>query len=170
MPRGVEGRIVGDTRQTGTLRQRQIPYVLAEIILSCGLDAVAAVSHIYLVEIPGKQVLPLIIFRQIKGGKYLPNLPGDGDIIVLRHVFDELLGDSGAALNVPACKHPQNTVGGALPVHAVVLSKAFVFNSNKGVYQILWDVIIVHPLPVLSAHQSLKLLPLPGLLVLIVDN
>ena len=63
------------------------------------------------------------------------NLPLDGDIVVLGQVFDELLGDGGAALDILTSEHVEDGRSGAFPVHTVVLPEPPVLNGHGGVDQ-----------------------------------
>ena len=106
----------------------------------------------------------------VEGGEDLADLAGDRHIVILGEVLDKLLGEGGAAEGVAhAQEHVDKGAGGAVPVHPVMIPEAVVLNGHHRVDQILWNILIVHPLLVLRSHQGSQL---PGLaiVIIIVDN
>ena len=64
----------------------------------------------------------------------------------------------------------QERGGGTVPVHAVVLIKAFVLNGNDRVLHLLRDILIVNPDTVLGALQRRKLFIFSGDGIGIINN
>ncbi len=166
----VEGRVVGDAGQAGTLGQGELGDILPEVVFGGGLHAVAAVAQIDIVQVGLQNLLFLIVVFQLQGGENLQNLSGDGDVVVFREIFNQLLGDGGAALDVVPGKHIDEAGSRALPVHPLVGPEALVLDGHNGVDQVLRDVLIGHNLPVFGAHQGLQLHQLPGVFVLVIDH
>ncbi len=104
-----------------------------------------------MVHIQGEDVLFAVVVLQLQGGKNLQDLPGDGHVVILGHVFDELLGDGGAALDISAGEHAQEARGGAPPVHPLVVPEALVLNGHEGVDEVLRDILILYQLRVFLA-------------------
>ena len=158
-PRPVQGRVVGDACQGRTLGQGQLGHVLIKILLRRRLNAVAVAAQIDQVEVQLQNIVLRVLLLQFEGRENLLNLPGDGDVIVLRQIFNELLGDGGAAeIVLHSDKHVHHGAARAVPVHAVMHPEALVLNGHHRVDQILWDILDVHPLSVLFAHQRGQLL------------
>ena len=64
----------------------------------------------------------------------------------------------------------QRRAQGPLPVHALMLVEPLVLDGYGGVQQILGQFAVLRQHPVLLTINRLPLLPLPGLLVLVVDK
>ena len=166
----VHGRIVGDGDQAGTLRHIQVPHILAEVVLRRRLHTVAALAQIDEIQIVGQDLFLGVILLKFQRPEDLPDLPVDGAGIVLRHVFQHLLGDGGAAEGLSAGEYVQRRAGGPLPVHALVLEEPLVLNGHGGLPKGVRDLVIGHQHAVLVPVDRLELHPLPGLLVLIIDK
>ena len=106
----------------------------------------------------------------IQGAEDLGDLSLDGGLIIIGQVFNELLGDGGAALDIAAGKHAHHRLGGTPPVHAVVLPEPAVLDGHGGVLEVLGHILIVHPLGVGDAEYLAQFFILSGTLVLIVHH
>ena len=171
---GVVGAgVVGDADDAGTFRRRQLALVLAEILQGGGLDAVAAVAEKDRVEIPFDDLLFCIGLFQLQGAEDLRQLALDGEVVVVGHVFQQLLGEGGAAEHVVrvAEEHGVESAEGAEPVHAVVVIEAVVLDGDGGLLEPGVQVFVVHPLPVtLEAGQAFQHFPLLAVLVEVIDG
>ncbi len=148
----VEGGVVGDADNAGTLRQVQLGNVLAEVGLGGGLDAGAARAEVDPVEVLGDDVLLAGVLLILQRPEDLPELPLDGDVRVLVFVAQQLLGDSGAAPGGAAGNGGLDGAGRADPVHAGVLPEPLVLNGHQGVHQVLGQVLVLDKLPVAAAR------------------
>ena len=127
----VIGGQVGDAHDGGALGQGQVLGVLAEVGLGGHLNAVGALPEVDGVEIPLHYLLLVITLLQLKGSEYFRELALDGDVVLAGKVLYQLLGDGGTAVaGVHFGEHGDEGAGSAVPVHALVLIKAFVFNGH----------------------------------------
>ena len=155
------GGQVGDAHDGGALRQGQVLGVLAEIGLGRHLHAVTALTEADGVKIPLHYLLLVITLLQLKGSEYFRELALDGDVVLAGKVLYQLLGDGGTAVaGVHFGEHGDEGAGSAVPVHALVLIKAFVFNGHQGFFQIPGQVLIVHPHTLFAAGEGGQLPPL----------
>ena len=166
----VLGGVVGDGNKAGALGQGQIGGGLAEILFGGRSHALTAAAQGDDVEVELQNDILIILGVHIQRPEDLGDLTLDGGLVVIGQVFDELLGDGGAALDVSAGEHAEHRLGGAPPVHAVVGPEPPVLNGHGGVFQILGHVLVVHPLRAGDAEHLAKLLVLSGVLVLIVHD
>ena len=147
----VEGGVVGDADDGGALRQIQLRYVLAEVALGGGLNAVVAASKEDPVEIHGDDILLAGGLLKLQSPEDLPELPLDGHLRVLGDVAQQLLGDGGAAPGAAAGEGGLDGAGGAPPVHALVLPEAVVLNGHQGLDEVVREVLVLDELPVAAA-------------------
>ena len=155
----IHGGIVGDADETGTLRQRQVLHILVEVHPGSRLHAVALLSQIDGVEIHLQDLGLGVILLQRQRPIDLRDLPLHRPLIVAGDVFQQLLGDGGAALCAAAGQGTGNGPQGPLPVHPVVGLEALVLDGDGGLLQILGDVPDIHPDAVFIAEQRLIHLP-----------
>ena len=169
--RAVHGGVVGNADDAGSFRQGELRRRLAEVIICRGVDAVAPMAEIDDVQVPLHNFFFCIILLQLQRLENFQQLALNGDIVVAGVVFDDLLRQSGAAVGVAhAQEHVQERGGGTVPVHAVVLIKAFVLNGNDRVLHLLRDILIVNPDTVLGALQRRKLFIFSGDGIGIINN
>ena len=170
----VEGAVIGgqvdDADDGGALRQGQLAGFLAEVRLGRGVDAVAALAEIDGVQVPGDDLVLVVLLLELQRLEYLDQLALDGDVVVAGEVLDELLGYRGAAEDVVrGGEHGGDGGQRAEPVHALVLIEAAVLDGDEGLHQIVGDVLQVHPDAVLPAGEGGQLLPF-AVVVLVVDD
>ena len=151
----VLGGVVGDADEAGTFGQRKLRNVLAEVGIGGGVDAVASLAQVNIVEVGLQDVFLGIVLLKLQGAENLHDLSLDGDLIVVGHVLDQLLGQGGTALNVLAGEHEADGLGRAHPVHTIVLVEALVLDGHSRVLEIFGDLIQLHPDPVFAAVQAL---------------
>ena len=167
----VQGGVVGDGDEAGALRHVQLGDVLAEVELRRGLDAVAALAQVDGVEIVLQDLLLGVVLLELQCPEDLPHLAVDGVAVVAGHVLEHLLGQGGAAVcGLGPDEEVRRGAKSALPVHALVLEEPVVLDGHGGLRQGRGHLVIVHPDAVLVAVDRLVLHPLPGLLVLIIDD
>ena len=123
------------------------------------LHAVALLSQIDGVEIHLQDLGLGVILLQRQRPVDLRDLPLHRHLIVAGDVFQQLLGDGGAALCAAAGQGPGDGPQGPPPVHPVVGLKALVLDGDGGILQILGDVPDIHPDAVFIAEQRLIHLP-----------
>ena len=166
----VAGGVVGDGNEAGALGQVQLGHGLAEIGVGGGTHPLAPAAQGNDVEVPGDGVLFRVVLGEAQGTDDLGDLALDGGLVIAGEVFDELLGDGGAAGDVPAGEHVQHGLGRALPVHAGVGPEPLVLDGHGGVDEILGDVVIVHPDGAGVAEEGDQLLVLPGVRVGVIHH
>ena len=167
----VLGGVVGDAHDTGTFLYRQFLQRLAEIDLRRALNAVGALPEIDGVEVPLQNFFFAVVLFKFQRTENLHELPAHGDLLVIGEVFNELLGQCGAAVGaVSAHKHIGAGSQRPAPVHAVMLKKPLVLNGHRGVDHIFRNVGIGRPDTVFRRVQALKLHIISGLLVIGVDK
>ena len=96
---GIVARGLGESRQHGRFRQRQVPGAFPEIPLGGGLDAVGAVAEIDVVQIEGDDLLLGQIPVDLVGEERLLDLP---HVALLRGEVEglgDLLGDGASPLD-----------------------------------------------------------------------
>ena len=153
------GGVIGDGDQAGALGHRQALELLAEV-LGCGaLDTVAASAQIDPVQVfLHDGILVVFPFKDL-GTEDLHDLTLNGDALLIRHIFDQLLGDGGAAeLGIAAEEHVHAGLYGGDPVHALVLIKPFVLNGHGGIDQRLGNLLQGSHLAVGGGEDLLQLL------------
>ena len=136
--------------------------MLAEILIGSGVYAVAALAQVDRVEVHRQDLFLGVVLLQLQGAENFRDFPLNGNVVLGGQVLDELLGQGGAALDVPAGKHEQHAVDGAPPVHAVVLVEPLILNGDRRIDQVLGDLIQGHPDPVLIPVQGLHGLVVVG--------
>ena len=144
----VLGGVVGDADDAGALRQGQVPDILAEVGLSGGGDAVAALPEEHRIQIPFDDLCLVVGALQLQCLKNLQELAAHQVRPVAGVVLDQLLGDGGAAEVVGhAEKHLHHRAGGAVPVHPPVLIEALVLDGHQGVlhHLVFGKIFIIHP-------------------------
>ena len=157
---GIEQRgVVGNADEAGALRRGQVLELLAEVGGGSALDAVAALAQIDPVQVLVHDDVFVVLLLEHLGPENFHHLSLDGDAVFLAHVFDQLLGDGGAAeLGVPAEEHIHAGLHGGDPVHALVLVEPLVLNGDGGIDQILRDLLQRGDLPVRGGINLLELL------------
>ena len=167
----VEGGIVDDGHQAGTLRQAQLADVLAEVALGGSGDTVELEAEGDAVEVEGDDLLLGVALLKLQGPEDLPDLPLDGDVRVVRNVPQELLGDGGPAPGAPAREGLDHGRGGAVPVHAAVLPEPVVLDVHQGLDQVVRQVAVLDDPPVaVTGVEGFIDHPLPGGVVLDIDG
>ena len=161
-----ELRDADDRRRLG---DAQLAYGLAEVALGRGLDAVAAVTKINLVEIRLENFLLRVVLLEPQRAEDLCHLALDGHLILAGRVFNDLLVDRRAAAGRRAGKLANNSFGRALPVHAVMAFKALVLDGDQRLPHMLGDVVDADERSVLFTMKLRELHPLPACFILIVD-
>ena len=108
---GIEdGRVIGNTDETGALRRGQGLQFLAEILRRSGFDAVAASAQIDLIEIIlHNQVFIVFPFKEL-GAEDLHHLSLNRYGFFLRQVLDQLLCNGGTTKFRTAAEEPSATV------------------------------------------------------------
>ena len=164
-------RVLGQSGNQGTFRQIQLADRLVEIGLCRRLYAIGILAEVNDIHIQLKDgFLAVNLFLQRQGAHDFRHLALDGIIVIICHVFDQLLGDGGAAVAAAAGKNPvQRRTHGTFPVHALVLIEAFVLNRNKCIRQILRYVIHIDPFTVFLAGKLLQNLLIAAVIVVIND-
>ena len=147
--------VVGNPDQAGTFRQGKLRNVLAKIGVRGGIHPVASLPQINVIEVRLQNIFLAVLFLKLQGAEYLHDLSLDGHLIVAGHVFNQLLGEGGPALDVLASKHQGYGLRRPDPVHAVVLIKTLVLNGHGGILKILGNLLDVHPNTVLSSIKVL---------------
>ena len=157
----VNGGVVGDADQAGTFGQIQLTRFLVEVLVRSSIDAVALAAKVDIVEVHLQDLFLGVGLFKLQRREDLQHLAFDGDVVVIRNILDELLGQRGAALHITTGKHIDHRTCGALPVHAVVLPEALVLDRHRGVDQILRDLVIGHPDTVLPGIERLEFRSIP---------
>ena len=161
---------VRDADDAGALGQRELIRRLAEVGVRGGVDAVAALTEVDLVEIVLHDLLLGVLLLELQRLEDLQQLALHGDVVLLGGVLDELLRDGRAAeVVLHAEEHVHKRARGAVPVDALVLIKALVLDGDGRVLDVLRDVLIVDPDAVFGARELHHLLPRAAL-VLIEDG
>ena len=171
----VSGGVVGNSDETGTLGQSELRHRLAEVALSgrphpLVLPALKVASQRDGVQVVGDGVLLGVVLGEAEGSDNFGDFPLDSGFVVVGLVFNELLGDGGAAGNLLAGEHGQHGPACPPPVHAGVGPEAPVLNGHGGVNQVLGNLLKVHPHRAGQIVQLGHLHILPGVLVLVVHD
>ena len=146
----VPGRRVGDADDTCAFRCSQAFDFLTVIGSSSTADTAAALTQINKVQIKLKDLLFVIALFQLDRTEDLQHFTLHSNIIstlILRqqHIFDQLLGDTGAAYRVIAKEHSGTGFDGGHPVNALVFEKAVVLNGNSRMDHIFGNILNVCP-------------------------
>ena len=166
----IEGWVVGDAYDGGALRHAQFADVLAEISLGGGLDAVGPRAEIDRVQVVGDDVLLAHALLVLQGPADLPELPAHGDVCVIVHLPQQLLGDGGAAPGVSVEQGVPDGGDGAHPVHAVMLPEPVVLNGDQRVDEVPGNLAVLHQLPVAAGVIAVVIEGEEGGPVLVVDG
>ena len=166
----VQGGVVRDADEGGALGQVEVLNVLAEIDLRRALHAVALFAEIDDVHIVFQDLCLGVRFFKFQRAEYFDQLPADGDLLLARDVFDELLGDGGAAGAAGPQEHLDAGLDRRVPVHALVLLEALVLDRDTGVDEVLRQLVVFDPDAVFVAVELLQHDLLAGLGVLAVDR
>ena len=167
----VEGRVVGDSDDTGALRRRQILGGLAEVVFRCRFHAAAAAAQIDHIQVQLQNLAFRVVLFKFQRPEDLLDLAVDGILILAGHVFQHLLGDGGAAVAIVAAgEGQQRSAQGPLPVYTVVTEKTLVLNGHRCLPQVGGHIVDVDQDTVLLPVDLLELHPLAALLVLIIDH
>ena len=151
----INRRVVGQSGEHRALRQRQLGHVFAEISFGCGLYAVAAVAEVDCIEVHGQDAVFIVDhILQCKRAEDLVELALDRIVVILGRIFDQLLGDGRAAILLTAEQPVFHRAQRALPVHAAVRVKTLVLDRDHRVFQVLRDLVAVHPFAALVAAQG----------------
>ena len=158
-------KLIGVLRDTGdesAFRQAALPDILIEIIVCRRFHALALAAVVYHIQVSFQNFLlavahPLgavaggIAALQIQGGKNFLYLSKNADLVFLRDIFDQLLGQGRAAASPRVGKELVHRPQGAFPVHALVLAEAMILNGDLGGLHVLRNLAQVDPHPVLVA-------------------
>ena len=125
--------------------------MLSKVGVRCGVYPVAALAQVNIIEVSLQDFLFGVVFLKLQGPENLHDLSLDGYLIVIGHIFNELLGDGGAPLNVTAGEHQQDSFCGTNPVHSVVVIESLVLDGYGGVLQVLRDLREIDPNAVFTA-------------------
>ena len=167
----VEGRVVGDSDDTGALRRRQVLGGLAEVVFRCRLHAAAAAAQIDHIQVQLQNLAFRVVLFKFQRPEDLLDLAVDGILVLAGHIFQHLLGDGGAAVAIVAAgEGQQRSAQGPLPVYTVVTEKTLVLNGHRCLPQIGRHIVDVDQDTVLLPVDLLELHPLTALLVLIIDH
>ena len=157
---GIEqGRVIGNADEAGALCRGQALQLLAEVGSSRALHAVATLAQIDAVQVLiHNEVLIVFLFKHL-GPENLHDLSLHRNAVLLADVFDQLLGNGGAAeLGVSAEEHIHAGLDRGNPVHALVLIEALILNGHRSIDQVLRDLIQSGNLPVRGGINLLQLL------------
>ena len=166
----VEGGIVGNADQAGTFGSGELRHVLSEVDARRALHAVAALAEINRVEIP---LHDLVLGIHLFGGQRaedLLNLSVDRHIVLVGQVLDQLLRDRGGTVGGIAAGKIGNGRKRSQPVHAVMLTEAFILDGDGRVYHIHRNLVIGDPDAVFGRLKLLQLPFLPRLGVNIINE
>ena len=163
--------ILRDAHDVRGLGHGQLAHLLAEIGLCRGIDAVGPAAEVDNVEIHLQDLFARVVIGEAQRAEDLKHLAADRDLILAGQVFDHLLGQRrGAARAVRAAQHVKHGLRRALPVHAVVLEKAFVLDRHQRLPDIVRDIGKLYQRAVLRAVELFHLHPLAGVLILIIQD
>ena len=90
--RAVKRGVVRYANDGTHLRKRKLTYVLAKVEVGCGADAVTPVAEVDPVEISLDDILFIVALLKFDGAEYLLQLSLNGGLVLVRHVFNKLLG------------------------------------------------------------------------------
>ena len=161
--RVIVGGLVGDADDGSAFGQTQILHVLAEIRMGGNSHAPAALAEVDRIQIPLQNLLLVVFLLKLQSAENFGQLSRDGDLVFAGEVFQELLGDGGAAVaRLHAGKHFDKCTGGAVPVYALVLIEALVLNGDQRLLHVFGDVLILHPDAPLIPADGNSFLPFSG--------
>ena len=166
----VLGGVVGDADQAGALGQGQLGHRLSEVAQGGGTHPLVLAAQRDNVQVVHQGIFLGVVLGEAEGADDLGNLPLDGGLVVLGGVFQQLLGDGGAAGNFFAGKHRIYCISRPPPVHPGVGPEPLVLNGHGGVDQVLGNLVVVHPHRAGDVVQLGHLHILPGGLVLVVHD
>lgn len=154
----VAGRILGDGGDDGTFGKVQFIDIFSEVPFGCGLDTKGVLSQIDGIHVIFQYFILIHIVFELDGkillleftlyfngkGLFAFTCPAGKNV-----VLDKLLGDSAGAFGKvtggePDEAGPENT----LDIDSVMVIEPCVFDSNKGVGQILGDLVHAYGNPV----------------------
>ena len=145
---GKDGRVVGNTDQTGTFCRSQTLQLLTEIMGRCTLNTVFTVTKVNQVQIPLHDDVFIIPPFKIDGFKDLHNLTAYRNTVVAGHIFDQLLGNGGTTGIAGTHEHLHTGLHRCDPVNTLMLIKALILNGHCSVNQRLRELIIGCPFTV----------------------
>ena len=164
-------RVLRDADDACRLSGCQLAHILAEIVLSCRLNAVSPLAEVNHIEVQFQHFLAGIILRKAQCAEDLRHLALDRDLVVAGQVFNDLLGDRGAAARrVAAAQHIENGASRTLPVHTLVLEETLVLDGNERLPDVIGNIFKVHQRAILCAVDLRQLCPLARCPILIVDR
>ena len=129
------------TGEHGAFAQRQLAELLAKIAVGCDLDTIIVAAHKNGVEIAFKNLVLGIAGFKLHGEIGFLKLALIALLAGEHGHLDELLGDSGTALRGASGEVGNQRADDSLDVHAVVLIKACVLNSDKGILEHFGNLI-----------------------------
>ena len=156
-----EGRVLrrrlGKPRDQGDLRQRQLPDVLAEVVLGCRLHAIAVVAEVDLVQVEVEDLLLAEVVLEALGEDQLARLAPDarpaGAHVRGLHAFGAgenrlggLLRQGRAALLhlVPQHVGLEEGAGDAGVADARVVEEVGVLGGDERLHHLLGDMLVGH--------------------------
>ena len=136
-------RVLGDAGDRRALADGALIDGLVEIQLRRRLDALTVVAEVDDVEVCLDDLILAVFLFDIDRAEDLSELTGERDLVIVGQVFDQLLGQSRAAVVVGAGSQRQYRRAGSLPVDAVVLVKTLVLDRDDRIDHRLRDVLVI---------------------------
>ena len=121
------------------------------------MDTVIVARKVDRIEIHFKNLFAAVLFGKTERTENFAHLALNCRFVLFGDILDKLLGNGRAAIAVITAGKLQNRAESTLPVHTAVFPKAFVFNGNKSICQILRHFVIGDPRTVLRAVNALIL-------------
>ena len=94
---------------------------------------------------------------QIQRAENLLYFSGKAYVLIPRYIFNQLLGNRGAAVAAAFGKQRRHRAERSPPVNALMFPEALVFNGDNRIFHGFWYFIVIHPHPVFTAVQALIL-------------
>ncbi len=134
--------------QVGALLDRELVDVLAVVRAGGGLDAVGVAPVEAGVQIPGEDLVLVLLAVDLEGDDQFLHLAGDGLLLAQVIVLHVLLGDGRTTLLAAPHQGVEDAAGGALDVDAVVVVEVLVLDGDEGVLDVHRDLRERHGLTV----------------------
>ena len=166
---GIEkGRVVGDTDQTGALRDRKALELFSEVCSRGALHTIAALAQVDTVQVVlHDRIFIIFLFEHLRP-EDLHDLSLDGNALLAGDILDQLLGDGRSAeLGIAAEEHIDAGLDGRDPVNALMLVETLIFDGYSSIDQRLGDLLQRGPLTVGRGIDLLELLDIAGVIYII---
>ena len=159
-------RILGDACNGGTFHYITITNILVEVEIGGRLYTTTSASVVDQIEICFKNIIFGISLFELECTEDLSEFTVYTVFIVIRQIFDKLLGDGRAAELRAACSEIDDSTACSFEVNTVVFTETLVLNGDLGIYHLFGNILITYPYTVLCRIELFIFLPFLRFVVL----